>query len=856
MYKIFADNTLIYDSTLDDYKIGKGNISLEINKSGSFVFSVYPDHFYYDSFVKLKTVITVYRSGKIVFRGRILNDVTDHWNNKVITCEGELGFLQDSIIRPFEFNGSPVDLFIKFINEHNSQVDDFKKFKIGVVTVAGDIDYIYRSNSEYASTLDNLNGRLIGESLGGFFYITHDDIDEIPTINYLADSIKTASQSVEFGSNLKNYTKTVKAEELATAIIPLGKDKLTITSVNSGRDYVYSAEGVELYGWIFKTVSWDDVTNASNLKSKAQAYLNNVVTQNVTVELNAIDLHLLDRSIESFNVCDYVRVTSIPHNFDSTLLCNRQTLDLLKPENDTLILGYAKSTITGRTNEVRSSIKALQSETKTITSSVRKINDDYVKTSDLNDKVNEYLESDAGKSAIESQLSANIATKDDLTGFITETELSTSIGQYIDSDAGTAKIVTAVSGTYARKDSLGNYVLKNQLSTEIGSYIDTQAGTAKIVSAVSGEYQTKSGMSDYQTKSGMSDYAKVSAVSTIEQSVSNVEAAITLSSTYSKNTIGTNVYALLQLVSDANSSNIKIKADKIDFEGFTTFLRASDLGSNGSTTIDGGRIKTGTISADRIDTTTLALRTLYGKGTYSTKVILDTLVTSTSLSLYLGGESIVDPPSATAIYIMARNSGYICLGNIDDSRYIRIDLSVPALHPIGTTAWSLGASNNPWRTAYIGNSSYYWTISNSSIIPNSTSTSYFDIGSSTYPANNVYVRALYIGGTKLDLSGYLKSTNFSGSNVYMGGTTSNYIVANTSYHLRPSTSSSYYPFYLGTSSYYWHYAYIGSTQTIIGSSSSSKLGFFGSTGATRQTVSNSATVATLITALKAYGLIY
>lgn len=34
-----------------------------------------------------------------------------------------------------------------------------------------------------------------------------------------------------------------------------------------------------------------------------------------------------------------------------------------------------------------------------------------------------------------------------------------------------------------------------------------------------------------------------------------------------------------------------------------------------------------------------------------------------------------------------------------------------------------------------------------------------------------------------------------------------------------------------------------------------KLGFFGSGGATKQTVANSATVATLITALKAYGLI-
>ena len=95
MYKILADDILIYDSTLEDYQIGKGSITLEVNKSGAFVFSVYPNHFYYNEFVRLKTIITVYKSGEIVFRGRILNDVTDYWNNKVITCEGELGFLQE-----------------------------------------------------------------------------------------------------------------------------------------------------------------------------------------------------------------------------------------------------------------------------------------------------------------------------------------------------------------------------------------------------------------------------------------------------------------------------------------------------------------------------------------------------------------------------------------------------------------------------------------------------------------------------------------------------------------------------------------------------------------------------------------
>ena len=386
MYRIYADDTLIYDSTLEDYKIGKGSVTLETNKSGSFSFSIYPDHFYYEKFIRLKTVITVYKSKKIVFRGRILNDVTDYWNNKVITCEGELGFLQDSIIRPFSFTGTPEELFKKFIIEHNSQVDEFKRFKIGTITVVDPNNYITRSNSGYESTLTNLNGRLVENSLGGYLYITHgeDGTDPIPTINYLADFTKISSQIIEFGSNLKNYTKTVKADDIATAIIPLGhtvddgndsteNPKLTIKSVNRGKDYVYSESGVALYGWITKVVSWDDVTVAANLKAKAEAYLQSVIQQNITIELNAIDLHLLDRSIESFSVCDYVRVISAPHNFDSTLLCNKQTLDLLKPENDTLTLGYTYSTFTEINSKISSSVSSIINIQSTVNSISNKL---------------------------------------------------------------------------------------------------------------------------------------------------------------------------------------------------------------------------------------------------------------------------------------------------------------------------------------------------------------------------------------------------------------------------------------------------------------------------------------------------
>ena len=437
---------------------------------------------------------------------------------------------------------------------------------------------------------------------------------------------------------------------------------------------------------------------------------------------------------------------------------------------------------------------------------------DTAKKSDLTASIDTYINSEEGKASIILSLSGSYATVDDLTGYTKKTELSAEIGAYIDTHEGTAKIINALSGTYATVDELGNFVDKTELRTEIGSYIDSSAGVAKIISACSGTYQKKSDMAGYvttttltssieqyidtttgkakivsacsgtyQTKSDMGDYAKVSALTSIEQSVSDVEASITLSSSYSQNTIGTNVYALLQLVSNANSSSIKLKADKIDFTGFTTFLRASDLGSSGTTSIDGGRIKTGTISADRIDVTNLKVYELYAKSGTSTLKILS----ATGSTITFGGQGAF---TSIKIYCGTATSSGIELG-VNSSSCVTVDTSGKAFYAFGS--YALGRTANPWKTLYIGDSaSLLWTMDASGLIPSSTTLDRFNIGSDTKRVNKIYGKELSI-----------------------------------------------------------------QTKVQLGTATTSTLGFFGTTPVARQTVSSTATVATLITALKKYGLI-
>ena len=499
---------------------------------------------------------------------------------------------------------------------------------------------------------------------------------------------------------------------------------------------------------------------------------------------------------------------------------------------------------------------------------------EYAKKSDVSASIDTYINSEAGQASIVASLSGTYVTTEDLTGYALKTELSAEIGAYIDTQAGTAKIVNNLSGTFVKSDALGDFVEKTELATEIGSYIDTQAGTAKIISAASGTFQKKSDMGSYVTTttlntsvaqyidstagkakivsacsgtyvtgSDLAGYAKTSALTSIEQSVSDVEAAITLSSSYSKSTIGTNVYALLQLVSNANSSSIKIKADKIDFTGFTTFVKASDLGAGGTTTIDGGRITTGKISADRVDIGSLKVDTVYGKSS-NTKVVMTTDTTS----VYIGADSFspqynnIFLAASSMIYFGQSRTSCVCVDMASDSLYSTYSAS------------KLGTDANPWAEIHGGGAKAYHIVMKDTVIrPNAASTySNYSLGTSTYPWNAIYTKKLYLNGTELTGGG-------SGGNptrlYYNSSNTTYYVEATSGYALVPSHCTSYTHWNLGSASHYWYDCYLGYGSTRIGYNTSSKLGFFGTTPVTRQTVASSATVATLITALKAYGLI-
>lgn len=347
MYRVYCDGLLLYHSKLENLKIVKPALDLEVNKAGKFTFEVYPEHPYYGLIRKLKSIITVYQDDYLLFRGRVLDEEIGWHNERKVSCEGELAFLLDSIQRPYDFTGGIREFLQMLLDIHNAQVDVDKRFSLGNVTVTDPNDYIVRSDIDYVTTWDVIQKKLL-DLLGGYIIIRHEDgmhyLDYLSSINVLSP------QKVRFGQNLLDLKRVRKGADIATVIIPLGaklkddegKDtdvRLTISSVNGGVDFVQDSDAIAQFGTIVKTVIFDDVTDPENLKTKGNAHLANSVKLPETIELTAADMAATGQKIASFHVATMVDAESVPHGLEQRFLISKLSLKLHEPGADKMTLG-------------------------------------------------------------------------------------------------------------------------------------------------------------------------------------------------------------------------------------------------------------------------------------------------------------------------------------------------------------------------------------------------------------------------------------------------------------------------------------------------------------------------------------
>ena len=350
---IFIKNgeKMIYDPRNPHLKLVNPVLRLEDNAAGSLTFKVYNTNLNYGTIKKLFPIISVARDEKIIFKGRVVTDRKDFYNGKTIEVEGKIAFFNDSYMEPFEFTGKPDELFRMIVENHNAQVNEWQKFKVGVVTVTDNNDYIVRSSEHTMNTWNALKDKCFKSSLGGHIRIRYEDDGDY--IDWVSDFEAVSSQSIEFAKNMIDIVTEVDATETYTAIRPVGAEvdgkRIDISSVNGGKKYIVNEEKAKEYGVIFapeEESKWDDVTQPENLLKKAKEKINgSFITLKETYEIKAVDLNLTDKSIEALNVCEYVPVNSKPHGINANYFLRKIDLAIAAPQNSIFHLGSSKRTL-------------------------------------------------------------------------------------------------------------------------------------------------------------------------------------------------------------------------------------------------------------------------------------------------------------------------------------------------------------------------------------------------------------------------------------------------------------------------------------------------------------------------------
>lgn len=352
-YYVKLDDKTLYEPLLqsEGYVIISPSVTKAKNKAGSFTFKIPPTNPLYGSLKKLKSIISVYKDGNIFWKGRVLDERKNFNKIKEVTCEGELAFLNDVIIAPYDYSekGITINEFFQYVMDlYAKNCSEYRKIQPGYVYNVDSDTRIYPISKTYENVLSTLSSKLIGVVGGVLVFRYQNGVSYLDYYGHISDVIR---QKIEFGKNLINLEEYVDATDVYTYLIPLGKQDdagnyLDISSVNSGLNYIYSKTGLELYGKITKTVEYTDIEDATLLKQKAEAVLADAIKEATTITIKAVDLRVLGVDTDTIDVNCLVNVVSPPHGINSNFECTEITFDLSNVANNEYTFGSDTKSLT------------------------------------------------------------------------------------------------------------------------------------------------------------------------------------------------------------------------------------------------------------------------------------------------------------------------------------------------------------------------------------------------------------------------------------------------------------------------------------------------------------------------------
>ena len=301
--------------------------------------------------------------GDVVFDGRVakVDGEFSGLHSQTIKCEDCLAYLHDSTQVYRKVQNTTIREFLQMIvDEHNNQVESWKQFRLGEVTVTNSTDNVYRYTNDTQDTFDTIKDKLI-DRLGGYL-VWHRDGNGL-VLDYLKDYGQRVDMPIMLGKNLKSAKREFDVTELITRLVPVGstieqpedaavdqgKDaaqpKYTIEGVNNGVRYLEDTALQQRFGIIQKAVEWQDVKVPQILKSKGQEYLSAQRVGLLSWTVDVVDISLLDSAYRSFQLGDYYPIVDDFLSVREDLQVVEKKLDITQPQKMTLKIGTQNKTL-------------------------------------------------------------------------------------------------------------------------------------------------------------------------------------------------------------------------------------------------------------------------------------------------------------------------------------------------------------------------------------------------------------------------------------------------------------------------------------------------------------------------------
>lgn len=211
----------------------------------------------------------------------------------------------------------------------------------------------FGDGKNYGKTWDILQNDLV-DVYGGYLCARRDvimpDLDiAVRRLDYVQDATERNTQGITFGTNLLDLTSYVKAEDIVTRVIAIGKKKsgwFLWQSTDTLTATANDETAQKLYGLITRYLVLDGTSNTQqSLQDAADMELNKHLRLADGITVKAVDLKDAGVDVDRIAFGKLTHIISAPHGIDVWINCNKLVEPLDKPAKKEFTFGKKFSSI-------------------------------------------------------------------------------------------------------------------------------------------------------------------------------------------------------------------------------------------------------------------------------------------------------------------------------------------------------------------------------------------------------------------------------------------------------------------------------------------------------------------------------